>query len=217
MDDHALAGLTLAWCIGELNPLTGLAIEGLDVLNTLLGQFELEKLPDGQDWLEHLDTLDAVRTSTLGAMKKLKDWYPERMIGYVASGIALDEVEAFQEKCMVALGKKFALTEHEFRPGYQRIAVVNETQLRENARTAGLSEEQLETTITLAREAGLGVGDVEAISGFRDAMDSRPNLARAMTWWDAIPQMCTITGVGKALARSNARRFDKLGMLPPLD
>ena len=53
-------------------PLTGDINQGLDVLNSLFGKILYSKLPVGQEWLDHLDILNAVANSTSKCNSRLK-------------------------------------------------------------------------------------------------------------------------------------------------
>src|SRR5690606_36882980 len=61
VSDDALLGLTVRHALDRFLPTSGDIYQGLDVLNDLFGKILYRDLPVGQDWLDHLDILDAVR------------------------------------------------------------------------------------------------------------------------------------------------------------
>ena len=63
VSDEALLGLTVAHAVNSFQPVTGDINQGLDVLNDLFGKVIYGELPLGDDWLDHLDILNAVRLS----------------------------------------------------------------------------------------------------------------------------------------------------------
>lgn len=60
------------------------------ILNNLFGKVIYGQLPSGNDWLDHLDILNTVRLSSFGQMKKVQQYYPEALHGYIDVGIKKD-------------------------------------------------------------------------------------------------------------------------------
>ena len=81
IDDEALNGLTLAYVVQQLSPLSGNIREGLNVLNDLYKTIIVQPLPTGMEWMEHLDILDAVRVSSFGSFKKLAEYLEQVFSG----------------------------------------------------------------------------------------------------------------------------------------
>ena len=69
----ALCALTVAHAIGSFAPMQLTAREGLQDLNQLFTRLIYEKLPEGVDWIDHLDVLGTIRINAFGSMKKFQN------------------------------------------------------------------------------------------------------------------------------------------------
>lgn len=85
--DDALLGLTILHSATTFFPNSGDIYQGLNTLNDLYGELFYQELPIGEDWFDHLEILDTVRLSTLGNLKRIHEFYPERLSGYTDVGI----------------------------------------------------------------------------------------------------------------------------------
>ncbi|MFA6310511.1 MAG: LPO_1073/Vpar_1526 family protein [Sterolibacterium sp.] len=231
VSDEALLGLTVSHAISSFIPVTGDIHQGLDVLNDLFGKIYYGDLPAGNDWLDHLDILDAVRLTPFGSLKKLEQYYPERLPGYVDVGI--DKNSEDHDRAIKILQTYnlpiSILVEHALNSKFLRVNVrnmnsIDEISLLHQVIHGGgvinvpqnLSEEQKQA---VKRIYELYSKDVirknDNVNSFMSEWDKRPNLRTLRQWWDNIPTSFTITSVGKVLAQSNAQRCDK--NLPALD
>lgn len=70
IDSDALCALTIAHAIYCYLPLQGEAREGLAILDGLFSKLLYENLPQGIEWLDHLDVLGAIRLSQIGNLNK---------------------------------------------------------------------------------------------------------------------------------------------------
>lgn len=231
IDDDALCGITVAYAVTGIQPKAGSVLEGLDTLNSLFEKLIYMGLPTGREWLEHLDILDTVRISRFGNLKKIEQYYPDAMPGYVCSGI---DIESSNYKAALTMLREVGLSErflvpNELKDGFVRLPVINKSQIRklkpiEQMNMDGkntqvlteLSERQknvLENIFTLYNhEEKL---KKEVISRFIDEWDKRSALRMLHTWWDSIPVAFDISIVGRVLAHANAQRCYKT--FPPLE
>lgn len=231
IDDDALCGITVAYAVEKILPIVDSVSEGLDILNCLFEKLSYMELPTGQEWLEHLDVLDVIRISRFGSLKKIEEYYPEQLPGYVCSGI---DVESSNYKEALTMLREASLSENilvpnELKDGFVRLPVVNKLQIRElklikrlqvdgnNTQVLiGLSERQkdvLEKIFTLYNnEEKL---KKEVISRFIDEWDKRDALRALRIWWNNIPISFDISIVGKVLAHANAQRCEE--SIPPLE
>lgn len=231
VSDEALLGLTVTHAVNSLVPSSGDIHQGLDVLDDLFGRIIYGELPAGQAWLDHLDILNAVRLNQFGGLKKVQQYYPERLSGYVDVGInkksenygkALELLE--QNSLPSAI-----LVEHTLNSDFVRVCVRNASSIEsiplieKVAHEDGLdhvpvklSENQTKA-ITSIYELYSTDGNVKQsnIDLFMNEWDKRQNLKALREWWDKLSTGFTVTSVGKVLAHSNAQRCDK--RLPPLD
>lgn len=231
VSDEALLGLTVTHAVNTFLPITGDTLEGLDVLNDLFGKIFYSELPTGQVWLDHLDILDAVRLNPFGGLKKVEQYYPENMHGYVDVGINKNSEN--HDKAVEILNNynlpSSILIEHALNSDFIRLCIrsiksIDELSLVHTILHDGrlthvqekLSEDQ-EQAIKSIYELYSKDGTIRQnnVSSFMNEWDKRPNLKTLREWWDNIPTGFTVTSVGKVLAHSNAQRCDR--SLPPLD
>lgn len=231
VSDEALLGLTVAHAVNSFLPVTGDIGQGLDVLNELFGKIFYGDLPSGHDWLDHLDVLKAVRLSSFGSLKKVSQYYPEILPGYVDVGI--DKKSEDHDRAIEILKNNnlpvAMLVDHSLNNEFCRLAVrsmksIDEISLVHQTIHDGrlikqdqqISEEQ-KSAIKSIYDLYSKDGNIRAnnVNLFMNEWDKRPNLKTLREWWDNIPTSFTITSVGKVLAHSNAQRCDNT--LPPLD
>lgn len=231
ISDEALQGLTASHALTYFRPTSGDIHKGLDTLNDLFGKLLYSELPNGDDWLDHLDILDTVRLSSFGTLKKTKEFYSEILNGYVDVGI--DKKSESYSKAVEILNNNNLpsdiIVEHALNSDYVRVIasnskLINEIHLFQEVINDGnlikmavkLSEAQIKAINSIydlySQDGSLKANNINL---FMTEWDKRPNLKTLREWWDAISTSFTITTVGKVLAHSNAQRCDK--HLPPLE
>lgn len=216
LDDESLRGLTLFQAVQQYRPLSPLLEEGLDAMEVLLGQLVDGPLPAGQDWLDHLDVLDALRVDRVSSLKKLRDYFPYQMPGYLASGREKDNLQISIELNGQPVFVNGALVDHELRPGHVRLAAAHDDTLE---RTLSAYSPQARAEVIAQGTGSFGFGSVDPslIDPYMERLLLRPNLKLIAAWWDEIPHSVRLTRVGRVLARANALRLDDKGVLPPID
>ena len=217
LDTEALNALTVLQAASQFSPTSGILDQGLGILDALFAQFDMDGLPSGSEWIDHLDLLDAVRVSTLTSMKPFEEYYAEaHMIGYVSPGIPQAELEQMTDLAGLSTLRS-AVVDHELKPGYVRVALPKLEQLQTNL-TPFAHMIDVEQVVRVAREVfHLGEVDASLRPSFIQKLSNFPRLEQLRTWWDAIPYGVQATAVGRVLATANAKRCDVAGMLPPLD
>ncbi len=231
VSDDALLGLTVAHALNSFLPGSGEACQGLDVLNNLFGKIFYGQLPSGQEWLDHLDVLNAVRLNSFGSLKKVQQYYPEVLPGYIDAGIKKDS-EDYAKAIEILDANNLPrglLVEHSFNADFLRIPIPKRAQiesiaLQQQVLQGGtvtvvpvrLSEDQQQALSSIydlySQDNGIKQDNVNS---FMAEWDKRPNLKTLREWWDNIPTTLIITSAGKVLAHSNAQRCDN--SLPPMD
>ena len=211
-------------------PATGDIQQGLNVLNDLFGKLFYTKLPTGTEWLDHLDILDAVRINSFGSLKKIEQYYPEMLIGYIDVGIE-KESENYQKANEILTSAHLPLNilvDHALNLKFARTILSNKNQidsltLQQQVLIGG---QKIVVPIALTAEQKKAINSIydlykqdeaikqQNIKTFMDEWDKRPNLKTLREWWDNIGTSIQLTSVGKVLAHSNAQRCDK--NLPPL-
>jgi hypothetical protein len=127
ISDDALLGLTIFHSVSYFIPTSGVIQEGLNTLNDLFGKLCYGNLPLGNEWLDHLDILNSIRLNTFGSMKKLEQYYPEVLSGYIDNGIKKNSddysiaVELLKNNGL----PQNILIDHELNTEYVRLIITN--------------------------------------------------------------------------------------------
>lgn len=230
ISNEALLGLTVVHTVNNFLPLAGNINQGLDDLNNLFGKVIYGDLPSGHEWLDHLDILNAVRLSSFGSLKKIQQYYPEILPGYIDVGI--EKASENHAKALKILDDnnlpRNLLMDHSLNNNYVRISIPNITEIDSISLLQQVFQDGAWVTAHLKltdvqKTAINNIYDLYSqddrlkqnnISSFIEEWDKRPNLKALKGWWDTIPILLTITTAGKALAHSNAQRCDE--NLPPM-
>lgn len=231
ISDDALLGLTVFHSVSNFFPASGDIHQGLNVLDELFGKIFYNTLPIGNEWLDHLDILDAIRVSSFGSLKKINVYYPEMLPGYIDVGI---EKESDNYKNAIEILKNAGLppnilVEHTLNSNFVRINLSDKRQIDSlNLQRQILNNGQIIIIPTNLNEeqkkALISIYDLynkdEVIKNqniiiFMEEWDKRQHLKTLREWWDKITTSIQVTSVGKVLAHSNAQRCDK--NLPSLD
>ena len=216
VDNAALCGLTMALAIRHVRPTTGNIREGIGVLNTLYEKLLYCELPK-DDWLDHLETLGAVRFLSIRATNTIEWILSTTLNGYVCIGIEKnsEKHKRIQEKLReVNLDENF-LVDHECLDGYVRLPIRNNDTLKKLA-FANFNGNQMKITdqqIVVLEEVMDSYEKDEALirkvqKNIIAIWDSFPILKMVREWWDDVSGEFNITYVGKVLAHTNAKRCD---------
>lgn len=230
ISDEALLGLTVFHSVSNFFPASGDIHQGLDVLNDLFGKIFYNQLPKGTEWLDHLDILDAVRVSSFGNLKKIEQYYPEMLLGYIEVGIE-KETENFKKANEILTNARLPLNilvDHALNSNFSRVNLSNKNQVDSLTlqQQITISGQTIIVPLALTDDQKKAINSIydlykqdgtikqQNIKTFMDEWDKRPNLKILKLWWDNIGTSIQLTSVGKVLAHSNAQRCDK--NLPPL-
>lgn len=231
IDDDALCALTVVHTVEKLLPTSGPVVNGLNTLETIFEKLIYTKLPEGREWLDHLEILDAVRLTTFGSLKKTIEFYSEQLNGYVCVGIA-KETENYNRALSMLRDNNLPeglLNNHELMEGYVRLPVSNKQYIDllqlMNAQTingqANISYINLSSNQKAVLQEIYGLYDnseelkKKVVENFTNEWKKRKALMTLCEWWDNIPVLFDITAVGTVLAHANAQRCDK--SIPPLE
>lgn len=225
ISDDALIGLTVSHSVNSFEPRSGNIHDGLDILDDLFGKIICGELPTGQDWLDHLDVLDAIRISPFGKMNNIQAIYSVTLEGYVAVGIKKNSEEYFKAIEIlknVGINPMGTLMQHTLNPDYVRLEIsqklgIDDLNITKTLIT-GNGTQIVQPCSSLERGAIKSIYDLysqdvtvkeQNIQKFMDEWDKRFNLKMLREWWDNIPSGFQITSVGRVLAHANAQRCDK--------
>lgn len=230
ISDDALLGLTVFHSVAHFLPASGDIHEGLNLLNDLYGKLFYCNLPIGSEWLDHLDILDAIRVSNFGKIKKIEEFYPTMLEGYVNIGIEKNSDN--HNKAIDILRNnglpQDILVDHALNPDYTRVNLIDKDQIS----SITLQQQIIQNGQLLIRTTPLSDAQTNAIKSiydlyktdddlrqqnvkrFMEEWNKQPNLKTLREWWDSIGVRFQLTSVGRVLAHSNAQRCDN--DLPPL-
>lgn len=219
LDSAALNGLTVMSAAVTYSPAAGLTDPGLTTLDRLFAQFPMDDLPAGNDWIDHLDVLGAVRPIVFGGTQPYAQLLSSAVPGYLATG--LEEGSPELEAALAELderGLRLEVVPHELKPGWRRVPFCSAEALGKTLDSLQVIPERKTATIEIAKARfGLGSADASLMAAFTAALDRHASLRKLNEWWAGISVAVTVTPVGRLLARANAQRLDDSGLLPPLD
>ena len=226
--DKALLGLTVEYAWSIITPTTGIISKGLDVLDNLFSKIISDNLPQGNEWMEQLDILNAIRITDFSNFKKMEDYYLEQLDGYFSVGIEKDSENYYKALDILKQNNTASLLiEHEINEGFYRLAIPNKNQLknteinifdtRENKiikrKINDKEKESLEQVLQLYNGTEELKNKIK--NNLVNEISKRENLTKVKKWIESIPKSFTITPIGKALANANAQRI--YPEFPPLD
>jgi hypothetical protein len=220
VDGAALVGLTVAWMTMVTRPNPPVVALGLAALENTYSSFRLDDLPTGSAWLDHLDTLGAVRLSPLGSFPKYSAFLTSNLPGYISAGFTAEQGATLNTQTADHFpGASFEFLKHEFNPELLRLPFANSHDMSEALKkNEQLTDEQREGILTIAKEHGsLENADEQYRPAFEEAIDAHTNLRRLRAWWDVIPAGFEITSCGRALAYVAAKQHHPLSHLAPFD
>jgi len=217
IDNDALCALTVAHAINSFGPMQKTAKEGFQSLNRLFTRLIYEKLPEGVDWIDHLDVLGAIRINAFGSMKKFSEYYTKALNGYACIGIKKQSDNYRRTLDLLAnikLSQEFLINNpfldgYVCLPIYNRDAIYNIKLVNAN-RIKNLNEKEIDALYSI-----WDMYDTddqlqnEVNKKFMDMWDSFEALRTIRIWWENISTGFSITSVGKVLAHINAKRCDK--------
>ena len=230
ISDDALAALTVLYSAQAFTPTSGSMEDGLKALADLFDKLLYAELPNGHNWLDHLDILDAVRISSLGRVKELEEYWPQLLDGYVKKGIKIDSDNHKKALDLISKNPQLSccLTKNSFDEDYVKIMTVNKDHLKKSfiiethSDPNGVNFSRKERRVTedevdvLEKIYDLYDGQVMDTQTFVNELEKYPSLKKLRKWWNSLDsQSISVTSVGKVLAHSNAQRIDKT--LPHLD
>lgn len=228
ISNEALLGLTVVHSLNSFIPVSPECASALDTLDDLYGRIIYDKLPEGNEWIEDLDILDAIRVNHFGKFKSIKEYYASALNGIVTIGIKKDSDDynkaikilqdfglmipnLFIENSLVQDYMRINIGNFEAIDSLMLVRMIGGTTMQ-----VPFSEQQktaIKSIVELYAKDSKLKNDVE--ESFISEWDKRSNLVLLRKWLEKIPNSFSITSVGKVLAHANAQRCDS--KLPPLN
>lgn len=220
ISNEALLAITVFHSVSYFRPVSGNMNQGLEALDDLFNKVIYDTLPTDNKWFDHLDILDAMRTSSFGGTKLLEDYWYELFDGYLRNGIEKESKKYNEVKeILIKVGlDQNCLVKNILNEKYVKLAIVNKDSISRLSITDISGKRPLTGSERSALEKVYDLYDSNKVSkeDFIKEIEKYPNLKKLREWWNKLKeQNIRITSVGRVLAHSNAQRIDK--NLPPLD
>lgn len=218
--DEALSGLTVFFAVDQLFAMSPSLEKGLTLLNDLYKKLPISNLPTDQRWLDELDILDAVRVSSIEELKKFEEFWPEQYSGYVSNGIKKDgenwsEVVKILNECGLSTN---ILVPNILLENYVLLPIANERHIDTLKRN--VVSDGKKTQVPIFENQKIALHKIFSMydkspdlmnkvkKSFVEKLDSFEAIKTVRHWWNSIPQVITVTAVGRVLAHANAKRCD---------
>lgn len=218
IDGEALCAMTIAHAVQRLIPRADNCKEALDIMNEIYGKLLYLELPSGDEWIDNLEILNAIRVLQVSQFKKIEEFVPKSWNGIVCAGIMLGSDE--YKKALEIISAKGLpsdiLRKNELLEGYVRIPIFNSEAIdnlsivyRESGNSIPFSDVQKQAVHSIWELYSKDEQRIEEVQkAFIDAWDSYSSLEKVKKWWNSIPQSFELTSIGTALAHANAQRCD---------
>jgi hypothetical protein len=220
ISNEALLAITVYHSLSYFTPVAGNLNKGLEILDNLFGKIIYDTLPTNDEWLDHLDILDAVRISSFGSTKLLEDYWYELFDGYIKKGIK-EESEEYSKTKMILSGAQLnekCLMKNSFDENYLKFEVLNKAGIL-NLSMINLGQRRPineKERIALEKVYDLYDGVKMQKEDFIKEIEKYQNLKKLREWWNKLKdKSIKITSVGRVIAHSNAQRID--ATLPSLN
>ena len=233
IDNDALCGLTLFHAMNRFLPMSGIIEDGLKVIDDLYSKCQYDDLPRGQEWLDNLEILGAIRINQISSFNSFEDCLTNSWGGYACVGIKKSSQD-YADCCEVLKSVQISesvLVENTLLEGYVRLPVVKRSGIEELefstqsiipntsvviSRRQQLSNEQKEALYKVYDKYLKDTHLLEQVKKhFKEMLVSYEYIHKASQWWNQIKTSFNVTSVGSAIAQSNIKRIDN--SLPDLD
>ncbi|MEU1962701.1 LPO_1073/Vpar_1526 family protein [Nocardia sp. NPDC019304] len=225
VDEIALRGLTALWFIGSTTPSSKNPNVALQTLESSYSSLFPDSLPGGEWWIEHLDALNLVRKDRTLKFHEFLEFLLKQRPGWVCQGMTEDEIAEDSQKLAALIGvgvDASLIIPHSYKDGYYRYDFQSKAQAIEHIRkffaAADLPLDEGKWPAIEKHFDMLDNVDAACIETMKtDIVDRLPAVARVSSWWDSLDKFVGVTHIGTALAYTNAKRYDDLSGLLPLE
>lgn len=215
IDSDALCALTIVFAICNCSVKYVDVNMEIDRFNDIFSNLLFTKLPSGEEWMEHLDSLGAIRIEKTSKFKKMAEIYFDLFSGYICVGIGKNTENYKKAINLLETNhmSKSVLVENNFLEEYVRLQVANKEQIRVLEYTDSNGKRKLydyEIEV-LEKIWDLYSKDYNlqkiVENRFMELWNSYDSLKTICKWWDEIPVHFDITLVGRMLAYVNFKRL----------
>lgn len=224
--DDALLGLTVMHAYNSFFPIANNWEEALNILDNLFQKIIYDKLPEGEDWIDNLDILDAIRINPVNHFIKVEDFYIQAMNKLFIIGIKKDSDEYKKSLDLLrSVGLPNLLKQNAYFPEYCSLDMPVNVNIEEVSLLGNIGSQIVKIPLNPAQRLvmqqilSMYIQDTsiknQIIEKFKDEFRKKPNLRILEEWIAKFKTSFNITAVGKVLAHANAQRCDKT--IPPLN
>lgn len=220
ISDDALLGLTLVYACDKLEVYAPTISVCLRTLDNLYGKLMYSDLPKGNEWIEHLELLDAIKSMPFQKWKSIEERYVISMPGCVTTGIKKESdtyAEVVELLHSVGISEGF-LIDNELLEGYV-ILPISQLDMLDKVVIPDNWDADTDIMVLLNEEQKIALKKVwdlydnEEVAKIKNAFHNKineyENIRKVIAWWDSISITFSITAVGDVLAHSNAKRCDE--------
>lgn len=210
LDEQALCALTVYCAFLSIPPVSSNATEGIAELNKEYQQLMYMQLPTELSWLDHLDILGAIRTSTLSVSRMFEDHIDKIFDGYICLGIKQGSSEQemanriLQSVCL----SPTILVSNELAPGYLRIPLSTKRHLNialiENRPIMDIEKHAIEHVWSLYSMNPLELDNIKRV--FIAKWDEQPALKQFHMWFNKIQRSIELTEIGNVICTANIKQ-----------
>lgn len=197
VDSDSLCALTIVVSLLKTIPLSGSISKGIEIRNKLFSKLLYTDLPKGQDWIEHLGVINAIRIKD-GNFYNLSRLIEDRCDGYICAGIK-DGSEEHSKAIEILTKGGYDITNlvpNECLSGYLRLNCV---QFELAPQCIKPIWELYTKDKSLIKKAN---------DNFMKMWNSYEILNLITRWFEDLPCWFITTSIGLALAQTNAKRCD---------
>lgn len=212
IDEQALVALTIVYTMSKIIPVASnvdLALQNFDEVYKKLLNGNI--LPLGEEWMEHLDMLSAIRMNAkgIGAFNKMEAFFPKVMDQFIVTGLPSDSEDLY--KIIIDLRNNGIPTDiiidNPLVKGNKIInPLVSDTEkIMFISHYSGQSvekkpnEQQILTIKRAMQKFRELEGTNKPIDEFWCRWNSFPNLKNIREWFNQLPVLFNVTAIGRAL------------------
>lgn len=218
LSDSVLSALTiLNFFSNSFYPTSCDINDGLKTLDNLFKVIiKNSELPNGYQWFDQLDILQAIRINQIYPMKKFNQIMENKLSKYLVLGIQL-ESENYKKLLNIEKNIPFKLmVSNPLLPNYIKLSFdlesYDEVTINYNDSYILLKEVQPQEVIKKSIEdiVNLYDKDEEKLKKVKEKahelMNSYKYIKMVGDWWNKIPHACEITAIGRVLGHANAKK-----------
>lgn len=216
IDVDSLCGLTCYYTQQSFYVVTSNGKEMLDGLEDLFSKIIYSELPNNTEWLNQLDVLSCIRLSPFATTRSFEDALIKNYEGIFSNGIEKASTE-HQEAIRILNENQFPtdiLVDHEFAKDVIRMNVISESfidevRLNVNGISRELTSKQKDALKKVYALCKKGKNRADEIKeNLSQSIETYKYLSKVRNWINGMKIAFVLTGVGRVLAYTNAKRYE---------